>query len=222
MILTIFSGSPRGKNSNSAVLSKWIAEGADNVAKVECEELVLAKTQEHGLYAKKFSETDIALIVFPLYTDSLPGIVVAFIEQLAPYTGKMQGKKLGFVVHSGFPEAYHSRHVEKYLVRLTGLLGADYVGTVVMGTSESTRLMPESYQKKKRERFVRLGESMMKDGTFDIPTLKELANPEKLAGPKLLFYKAAAATGIFNTYFKTLLKQNNALKKSYARPYESE
>ncbi len=222
MKLTVFNGSPRGRNSNSSVLSKWIAEGAAGAERIDHEEVYLVKTKEHGLYAKKFAETDIALIIFPLYTDSLPGIVAAFIEELAPFTGKMQGRKLGFVVHSGFPEACHSRYVEKYLVRLTELLGADYMGTAVMGTSEPTRLMPESYQTKKRERFAKLGESMIKEGTFDSVTLKELARPERLTDFTLLMYKFAVATRLPSMYFKSLLKKNNALKDSFARPYVSE
>lgn len=222
MKLTVFNGSPRGRKSNSSVLSKWIAEGAAKAGRIDHEEVFLVKTQEHGLYADKFAESDIALIIFPLYTDSMPGIVAAFIEELAPLAGKMQGRKLGFVVHSGFPEACHSRHVEKYLVRLAELLGADYAGTAVMGTSEPTRLMPESNQRKKKERFERLGESMVKNGTFDKSTLKELAHPEKYAGPMLLLCKAAAGIGLFNISFKAILKQNNALKNSFARPYEEE
>lgn len=222
MKLTVFNGSPRGKNSNSAVLSKWIVEGASTAAKVEYEEVYLVKTQEHGSYVKKFAEADIALITFPLYTDSMPGIVTAFIGELQPLAGKMKGKKLAFEVHSGFPEAYHSRHVEKYLVRLAEILGCDYVGTVIMGNGEPTRLMPESSQMKKRDRFVRLGESMIKEGIFDSATLKEIAHPEMIKGPMVVFYKIAAATGLLSMYFKILLKQNNALKNSFARPYESE
>ncbi len=222
MKLTVFNGSPRGKNSSTSVLAKWIAEGAGRATKIEYEEVYLAKTPEHGAYAKKFAESDISLITFPLYTDSMPGIVAAFITELQPFAGKMKGRKLGFEVHSGFPEAEHSRHVEKYLVRLAEILGADYIGTIVMGMSESTRMAPEAHQTKKRERFAKLGESMIKEGTFDSVTLKELARPEKLAGFTLLLYKFAASTGFLSMYFKSLLRKNNALKDSFARPYENE
>jgi multimeric flavodoxin WrbA len=252
MKLTIFNGSPRGKNSNSAVLTKWIAQGAaeaeraagetgetervtgeigdkersagetSGTVRVEYEELFLVKTQEHKSYAKKFEESDISLLVFPLYTDSMPGIVAAFIEELASLAGKMQGKKLGFVVHSGFPEACHSRYVEKYLVRLTGILGADYAGTAVMGSSEPTRMIPESKQQKKGELFARLGRSIVREGSFDKATLYELAPLEKLTGLTLLIYKMGSATGLFKIFFRSLLKQNNTIKTSFARPYEGE
>ncbi len=218
MKLTIFNGSPRGKNSNSAILAKWIMEGAD----IECEEVYLAKIKEHELYAQKFAESDIDLLIFPLYTDSMPGITAAFIEELQPYAGRMEGKKLGFIVHSGFPEAYHSRHIERYLIRLAEKLGADYIGTAVMGSSEGTRLTPESYQNKKRERFKRLGESMIKNGAFDVTTLGELARPEKIKGAELTLYKTAQRLGILSMYFKILLKKNNVHKSSFARPYANE
>ena len=222
MKLTIFNGSPRGKSSNTSVLAKWIAEGAGRAARIEYEEVYLAKTGEHGAYVKKFAESDISLITFPLYTDSMPGIVTAFIGELQPFTGKMKGKKLGFEVHSGFPEAEHSRHVEKYLVRLAEILGADYIGTIVMGTSEPIRFIPESSQAKKRERFAKLGESMIREGAFDGETLKELARPEKLTGFILVMYRFAVLTGVISMYFKSLLKKNKALKDSFARPYEDE
>lgn len=220
MKLTIFNGSPRGRKSNSAILSKWIAEGAVRSGQLEYEEVYLANIDEHKSYVKKLTESDFALLIFPLYTDSMPGIVAAFIEELEPLKGMMKGKKLGFVVHSGFPEACHSRYVEKYLVRLAEILGADYAGTAVMGGSEGTRLTPEAQQQKKREKFARLGGSMIVDGVFDSSVLKELARPEKFTGPALLLCKAVVSTGLINMYFKSMLKKNSALENSFARPYE--
>jgi|LSQX01.2.fsa_nt_gb hypothetical protein len=221
MKLIIFNGSPRGKKSNASVVAKWITEGAARAADIEHEQVYLANTKEHHIYVNKLLESDMALITFPLYTDSMPGIVAAFIEELQPFAGKLKGKKLGFEVHSGFPEAYHSRHVERYLVRLTQILGTDYLGTIIKGESEAMRLMPESMQKKSMGLYNRLGESMVTDGTFDSGALAKLAKAEKLSGLTLVIYKLADRIGLLSMYFKNALKKNNMLENSYARPYES-
>ncbi len=219
MKLIVFNGSPRGKNSNSSVIIKWLLEGAVHYPDFHSETVFLNKPGEQENNAGKVRDADMILFVFPLYTDCMPGIVAAFFEKLQPYVGKLNGKKMGFVVHSGFVEAHHSRFIEKHLVWLTGYLGADYMGTVVKGGSEAFHLMPESMNKKTKVLFNKLGEAMLKDGKFDEAEMKKLASPEKLTGFTLLLYKILSGLGVMNIYFNAELKKNNAIKNSYARPF---
>ncbi len=74
----------------------------------------------------------------------MPGIVKAFIESLAPFKDRPDNPPLGFLVQSGFPEAAHSRFVERYLQKLAQRLGSPYLGTIVKGGAEGTRIMPEN------------------------------------------------------------------------------
>lgn len=219
MKLTVFNGSPRGKNSNSAVIAKWMLESAGSAPEIKIEEIYLTKIEEHESNAAKMADSEITLIIFPLYTDSMPGIVTAFFEKLQPYIGKMTGKKLGFVVHSGFPEARHSRFVEKYLIWLVKVLDATYMGTVVFGGSEPVRLMPESMQMEKKACFNKIGETMLSEGRFDSTSVKKLAGSEKLSALKLFIYKVMILFGVSNMYWDNELKRNNAFENRFAQPF---
>lgn len=197
-------------------------ESARNSAEVNIEEKYLAKTEEHEVNAAKMVDSEVTLIVFPLYTDSMPGIVAAFFEKLRPYIGKMTGRKLGFVVHSGFPEAHHSRFVEKYLIWLAKVMDATYMGTVVLGGSEPVRLMPESMQKKKKAWFNKIGETMMSEGRFDGTSVKKLAGFEKLSTLNLILNKLMISSGTANMYWNSELKRNNAFENRFAQPFTKE
>jgi hypothetical protein len=146
-------------------------------------------------------------------------LVTAFIEKLQPYLGKMTGRKLGFVVHSGFSEARHSRYVEKYAVWLARALGADYMGTAVYAGSEATRLMPDKMQNKKKTLFNRIGEGVFSEGLFDGKAVEKLVRTESLSGFKLLVYKLLVGTGVMNIYWNSELKRNKAFENRFARPY---
>lgn len=222
MKLTVFNGSPRGKNSNSAVIAKWMLESTGSTPEIEVEEIYLNKTEEHESNAAKMADSELTLIIFPLYTDSMPGIVTAFFEKLQPYIGKMTGKKLGFVVHSGFPEAHHSRFVEKYLIWLAKVLDAKHMGTIVFGGSEPVRLMPESMQKKKKACFNKIGETMLSDGRFDSASVKKLAGFEKLSALNLILNKIMILTGAANLYWDSELKRNHAFENRFAQPFKHE
>lgn len=219
MKLTVYNGSPRGKSSNSSVIIRWLMEETAGMPEVEAEIIFLNKIENHQLNAMKMQESDISLVVFPLYTDCMPGIVAAFFEKLQMYTGKLAGRKLGFVVHSGFIEAHHSRFIEKYLIGLAKKLGADYMGTAIMGGSEPVRMMSDSMQAAKKALFNRLGEKILKEEKFDELTVKKIAGTEKLSGFMLLTYKIIARIGLTNMYWNSELKRNNVYKKRFARPY---
>jgi len=53
----------------------------------------------------------------------MPGIVKVFIESLEPLCSREGNPDVGFIVQSGFPEAIHSRYVEKYLEKPSLRLG---------------------------------------------------------------------------------------------------
>ena len=88
-----------------------------------------------------FSDAENVIIVFPLYTDSMPGIVKEFIEQIYNIETK-KTRKIGFIVQSGFPESVHSLYVEKYLEKLSKRMNLEYSGTVIRGGAEGIRIMP--------------------------------------------------------------------------------
>lgn len=219
MKLTIFNGSPRGKNSNSSFIIQWLTEGLKDSSPIEHESFYLNNVQKHNEYVQNLIESDYAIIVFPLYTDCMPGLVMAFFEMLEQVRKPLSGLKLGFIIHSGFPEACHSRYMERYAVNLTKELGAEYIGTVIMPSSEGTRVMPEAMNKTRRSLFRQLGEKLIAIGSFDEDILIKIAGKEKMSELSLAVFKLLSKTGLTNFHWNSQMKSNNAYEHNFDRPY---
>ena len=74
---------------------------------------------------------------------------------------------IGFLVQSGFPEGAHSRFVERYLEKLAARLGSPYLGTIVRGGGEGTRLMPDKMNRKLFDALQALGRGFAVQGRLD-------------------------------------------------------
>jgi NAD(P)H-dependent FMN reductase len=222
MKLTIFNGSPRGKKSNTEILMShfirgFTSDGENQENQADIAYLVhIKKTDQH---VKMFAEAQRVILAFPLYTDAMPGIVKHFIEQLELLCGKKNSFDMGFLVQSGFPEAHHSRFIEKYLEKLAARLGGNYLGTVVKGGVESIRIQPPYMTKKLFSAFYRLGYHFSKTGAFHREIIRSLAKREHLSGFARFFYKLLALTGFTNFYWNSQLKENNAYNQRFNKPY---
>lgn len=219
MQLTIFNGSPRGKGSNSEVIIKWLTEGLQQNQGIDINAFYLNKTKEHQSYIGKLQASDIALIVFPLYTDCMPGVVMEFIEKLEPLRKSLPGVKIGFIVHSGFPEAAQLRYVEKYLEWLADELGVGYIGTVVMGGSEGIRTTSPEKMKGKIELFNELGRRLPQENKFNAELVKKISGMEKMGKIMASIFKLVTKTGIINVEWDRELKKNNVYNDRFAKPY---
>ena len=133
MRLTVFNGSPRYKKSTTAIMLDHFLEGFAEVEGTTYETAYLVPTKDTDKFTRMFGEAEKVLLAFPLYHDSMPAFVKAFIESLEPLCGRDNNPDIGFSVHSGFPEANHSRYVEHYLKKLSNRLGCKYIGTVIKG-----------------------------------------------------------------------------------------
>ncbi len=231
MKLTIFNGSPRGKGSNTKILLDHFTRGfAETTHTDENGETIPNKfelaylvnvddTEEH---VEMFQDAERVLLAFPLYADAMPGIVKHFIEKLGPLCGMKNNPGIGFIVQSGFPEAIHSRYVEKYLEKLAARLHCKYLGTVVKGGVEGIKIMPQGMTKKLFDAFYRLGLEWGNTGTIDREIVRSLAPRERLSGFARLTIKFLAATGLTDSFWDRQLKKNNVYDKRFARPYQGE
>lgn len=219
MRLTIFNGSPRGMGGNSKTLIEWILEGIQQNSEVVVETLCLNKTAEHDRYVDKFKDSEIVLMVFPLYTDCMPGAVMAFIEKLQSLRNALNGVKMAFVVHSGFPEACQSRYVEKYLAWLAKDLGADDMGTVVLAGSEGMRGMTAKALEERRALFMEVGRQLVREKWFDAALLAKIAGWERLGTIGAMIVRTMEMTGVLNMEWDRQLKANRVYRERNARPY---
>jgi hypothetical protein len=159
-------------------------------------------------------------MVFPLYTDAMPGVVKAFFEVLLANKA-LSKNKLGFIVQSGFPEGIHCENIKRYLQKFTRRLGCDYLGTLTKGGVEGIQIMPPFMTRKLFLRFHQFGEHFALSGEFSAAIMKELREPYRLSLPKRMIMKVLSGAGITNFYWNTNLKKHKAYPQRFAKPFRS-
>jgi len=214
--LLLLNGSPRGPRSNTMKMLARVKEGWELAGGGPSETLHLAQPADFARALAAIGPADTVLLGMPLYTDAMPALVLAFFEGLASRAG---AARLGFLVQSGFPEALHSRPLERYLEKLARRLGSRYAGTIVRGAGESLRAMPEQANRKLWARLRTLGGQLAREGRFAPDDLRAVAGIERF--PRL----AAALLGLVfrlsvtQFYWNRQLKRNGAWSRRFAQPY---
>lgn len=216
MSLTVFNGSPRGKSSNSSVIANWFTEGTYDTHST----YYIHKFKQLEEQAKAFVDAEEVLMVFPLYVDGMPGQVKAFFEALLPYKDKVGGKKITFIIHSGFTEGIQNRALESYLNRLSDILNLENYGVIVIPGSEGFRLMPPQMTKKKSDAVAKLAKNFKAGQAYVLSDVKSLAPKERLTSMGKLSFRFFKLLGLTNMYWNSNLKKNNAYDKRFDAPYE--
>ena len=219
MRLTIFNGSPRRKKSNTRLLLEEFAGGFRETSgnTVEVHYICIEKDMNRLLDAYKRADT--VLIAFPLYCDCMPARVNEFFSRLSKFRNDSDNPSMLFLVQSGFPEANHSRYVERYLGKLTRRLGADYMGCMVKGGVEGIQNMPKFMAQKTFKSFFAIGKQFGKTTQMSNESLKKLAGPENFTGFGVLILRLLKALGITNLGWRKHLKDNDALHQRDHAPY---
>jgi len=213
--LTLFNGSPRGRRGNTPIFLGEIASGFGKPS----ETWHLIRVKETDQMVRAFAEAECTILGFPLYTDSMPGVVKNFIEALQPLVGREHNPPIGFVVQSGFPEGLHSRYVERYLEKLADRLGSPYLGTIVKGNGEATRVMPPNMTQGLFTQLQAQGASLAANGCFDPSISKKIAHPERFPAILGPFFQVFLRLPIAHFYFDNMLKENHAYEQRFARPF---
>lgn len=221
MKLTLFNGSPRGKESNTRILLEKFTGGFNAAGNGESDVQLayLSRVKEVAHHVEMFGNAERVILGFPLYTDAMPGLVMNFIEHLEPLCGKENNPDIGFMVQSGFSEPIHSRFVEKYLEKLAERLGCRYLGTIVKGGCEGVRVMSPWMNRKLFDALHRLGLHLGKTGELDKAIIASLAKRERMSGTARFFMSLLDKMGLANAYWNGQLKKNNAYDKRFATPY---
>jgi NAD(P)H-dependent FMN reductase len=220
MRLVIFNGSPRYKKSNSAILIEHFLKGYKRIKDNTVPVYYLANKGQRESSGEIFRQASTVIVVFPLYTDCMPGIVKEFIEIIAQQSFFGESKKVGFVVQSGFPESIHSSFLEKYLRKLTLRLNCEYLGTVIKGGVEGIQIMPASMTKKLHGQFESLGEYFGQNESFEQKTMNELRKPYTFSHTHIKVFNFLSRFGLTNFYWNSNLKKNGAYQQRFARPYK--
>lgn len=220
--LLLLNGSPRGERSNSMKMLSRVAAGWVHGGGATPEVLHIANRKQFERAVEAFAAAHVVLLGMPLYTDAMPALVKAYIEALAPRVEAARGgetnPRLAFLVQSGFPEAAHSRLLERYLAKLAVRLGSPYAGTIVHGNGEALQQMPEQANRKLWARLEMLGEQLAHDGRFGADELKAVAGIERLSPLLAAIAWLACKTPLQFMWYGDL-KKNGAWKRRFAAPY---
>jgi len=219
MKLAIFNGSPRNKKSNSKILIHHFLQGYNRICTEPVSIQYLANRKKKDEQVEIFKNSEQVIIIFPLYTDSMPGIVKEFFESIIDLP-LSPTKKIGFIVQSGFPESIHSIYIERYLEKLTRRLKCEYLGTIIKGGVEGIQIMPPFMTKKLFRKFEDLGEYFAKNETFSVEIQKLLRKPFKMSILRKFIFSAFSKTGLTNFYWNSNLKKNKAFGKRFDKPFE--
>jgi multimeric flavodoxin WrbA len=220
MKLAIFNGSPRHKKSNSKILTDNFLKGFNRFCTdvVPVNYLANLKKTEENIEAFKNSET--VIVIFPLYTDCMPGIVKEFFERIFMMKDSAT-RRIGFIVQSGFPEAIHSVYVEHYLRKFAERINCEYLGTVTKGGVEGIQIMPSWMTRKLFKQFESLGEYFAKNGIFSPEIKSSLGKPNKMSVLSKAGFQLFNKLGLTNFYWNSNLKKYGAFNKRFDQPYKS-
>nr|WP_319401226.1 NAD(P)H-dependent oxidoreductase [uncultured Carboxylicivirga sp.] len=219
MKLAIFNGSPRKTKSNSSILIEHFLKGYAQYCIDDVPQFYLASPKDKREALDTFAKAENIIIIFPLYTDAMPGVVKEFFEDLGRIE-LLSDKNIGYIVQSGFPESIHSIYIERYLKKYTQRLKCNYIGTVLKGGVEGIQIMPERMTRKLFLNFKCLGEHFAMNNNFSHSIKEELQKPFKMSKVRQFIFSALSKTGITNFYWNKNLKKNNAFDKRFDRPYQ--
>lgn len=209
----IINGSPKAKNGNTEIFINNFVKAMKTPY-----EICYAANRDGLEIANHMKEFDTVIVAMPLYIHSMPGIMMKIIELMEPASDA--GKRMGFLVQSGFIESAQSKYLERYLAILTKNLNYNYLGTAIRGGSAGTYMMPEKMNKKLFKQLGMLGEYFDKNGCFDKEIIKELGKPNKLSKGKNRLLRALGRVGLGDTMFwNMMLKNNKAFGKRYDKPF---
>ncbi|MDA3845025.1 MAG: NAD(P)H-dependent oxidoreductase [Vallitaleaceae bacterium] len=217
MKLAVINGSPRGEKSNSKKIGAWITsqQGLHNDLTVDT--YYLFKINRQDAYIEDLSGTYILLFIFPLYVDSMPGIVKLFFEKLEQKKQAFGGRPVYFVIHSGFPELIHSRSLERYLkYYATKIMDMNHLGTIIWAGSEPLQMAPDNFFRKKIILFEGQLATILTKKRLPEDISEQLGGKEHISKFQSIIYPI---TPFKDFYWNSQLKKNKAKKLLKNQPY---
>lgn len=140
---TLLIGSSRGLSSTSSVLGNYILKKLEKKS-IKTEVLhIHSQLKSQNMINKllnKIENTDIIILAFPLYVDTLPAPLIRTFELIAEnIDGKKQKRtqKLMAIVNCGFPEASHNKYALAICKQFALETGMQWIGGLSLGGGEA-------------------------------------------------------------------------------------
>jgi multimeric flavodoxin WrbA len=130
-------GSPRTRKSTSASLGGYLMEQV-NVHGVETETIQIytslnSPDRMEALYSA-VDHSDLIVLAFPLYVDSLPAPVMAALEKIAAHhLEESSPTRFAAISNCGFPEAHHNEIALAICAQFAHSAGFEWMGSLALG-----------------------------------------------------------------------------------------
>lgn len=213
----MINASPRVSNqSNTEIILHRFADGFMESGEHVVSFHHLEKQSSWSKIREVLYEQSFVLFALPMYVESIPGIMMEFLETLK--IEKMQGKTFYFILQGGFVEASQFRCCEAYLKRLPDYFGCTYGGTLLKGNMFILHELNVKKQMHEVLGFYKMGKVFAKQQYFDEGLVNEFAKPEYLSTPmKLLMFLIRS---IQRKIFRIFAKRKGCKTRLDAQPYE--
>jgi len=177
-------GSPGTKKSNSHFIGKYLMEKIGERGWTVDEEFAfhaVRKEDDMTRVLQKMDDSDLVVLAFPLYVDSLPSQMIKFLERVYEHRDGKDGPqpRLVAICQSGFPESKHC----DYAVRICQFFARDagfrWAGGLSVGGGSAvhgTELVKLGGMARNLRKALELTANALVDGG-NVPTeAKELTN----------------------------------------------
>ena len=140
MSVLILNGSPRGKKSTSSSFGNYLAEQFHTHG-VETNTLTIRNQLNSDakihVMLKEVENSDLIILLAPLYIDSQPYIVIKLMELIAEKEMNLEGKRFFPIMNNGFPEAEQITAVSIPIYhKFAKMVGLIWAGSLTIGMGE--------------------------------------------------------------------------------------
>jgi len=213
-------GSPKGKKSTSNSLGFYLLDLL-RVRGLETHNLHIQKSlkteEDKNKLLSQVDRSDIIILTFPLYVDTLPASVIKIMESIREHHGpgeKSNKLRLLAIVNSGFPEPDHSHIALANCKMFCMETGIDWAGGLTIGGGAAIAGRPLKEVKVMARKVIKALDLTAETLVKGDPVPKEaLELTSKSLVPKWL-YLFIGTRG-----WKSIAKKNGATKKLYDSPY---
>ncbi|MEW6404380.1 MAG: NAD(P)H-dependent oxidoreductase, partial [Chloroflexota bacterium] len=137
----LLAGSPRTKKSTSSSLGSYLMEQlAGHSVQTESIQIYTSLNSHERMQSMLASidASDLVLLAFPLYVDSLPAPVMAALERVAKHRagGRQAPQRFAAIANCGFPEAGHNSTALAVCQTFARQAGFIWAGSLALGGGE--------------------------------------------------------------------------------------
>lgn len=218
----ILTGSPKGRISASFTLASKLAEGLrENGVSVSDDLVHAALRTEEGTrrLLDAVDGSELVVLAFPLYVDSLPAPLTRLLERVAERRSGVASPKtsrLAAIVQCGFPEAHQCDTAVGICRLFAERTGMRWAGALAMGMGGSVggdiRRLPGG-GKHLLDALKMTAESLARGAAVPVEATALFARPLM---PRWLY------TMVGNLGWRTQMRKNRARRPLTYRPYSQE